>query len=169
MKITKKTFAFTFYDGGKSTEIFNAFVVAAMSNGDSYRRSYSGTVVSHNSIQVASMISIVDSFSELHENWDGYNADRITSAAQKSAINIIHQFGKNDVFNKISVHIFPMRDGGIQFELDGSIITAELEIDPKGTVKFMQYNEVGDIADERQLSDYDVNSISEIIEDSVYA
>lgn len=168
MKITKRRFAFTFYGGGKPTEIFNASVVTAMSKDSSYRRGYSGTVVSHNSIQVASMISIVDSFSDLQKNWDGYNADRITSVAQKSAINILHQLGKNNIFNRISVHIFPMRDGGIQFELDGSFITAELEIDPYGTVKFMLYNDEGDIRDERQLTDYDVNYIDEIIEDSVY-
>jgi len=168
MKIIKRNYEFTFYGGGKSIEIINASIVTAMSRDNSYRR-YSGAVVSHNSIKVATMISIVDSFSKLHENWDGYGADRINLSAQKSAINIIHQFAKNDVFNNINMHIFPMRDGGIQVELDGSIITAELEIDQNGTVKFIQYNEEGDIVDERIFSEFDVNSICEILEDLVYA
>ena len=70
-------------------------------------------------------------FSNLQKNWDSYNADTISQIAIDTAIEALNPLhNKGLLANGITVNVFPMRDGGIQFEFDGQYICAELEISP---------------------------------------
>lgn len=57
----------------------------------------------------------IESFSELEKNWDGYDADEITIQSIAVANSVLDSISKTTDINIISV--FPMRDGGIQFEI----------------------------------------------------
>jgi hypothetical protein len=57
----------------------------------------------------------IESFSELEKNWDGYDADEITIQSIAVANSVLDSISKTNDINNIAV--FPMRDGGIQFEI----------------------------------------------------
>lgn len=57
----------------------------------------------------------IESFSELEKNWDGYDANEITIQSIAVANSVLDSISKTTDINIISV--FPMRDGGIQFEI----------------------------------------------------
>ena len=55
------------------------------------------------------------SFSLLKENWDSYNADKITKESIETALDFLDIISKTNDINDIAV--FPTRCGGIQFEI----------------------------------------------------
>lgn len=55
----------------------------------------------------------IKSFSDLKDNWDGYGADKITEQSILVAISLLDSLSKTN--DKILV--YPMRNGGIQFEI----------------------------------------------------
>ena len=110
----------------------------------------------------------IKGFSKLQPNWDSYNADVISQNAVDTAIETLnHLYSKGLLSNGIKVSVFPMRDGGIQFEFDGEYICAELEINQSSELTFILFDDEGSIVDERQL--FELSVLSTLLEDAQYA
>lgn len=107
-------------------------------------------------------------FSNLQKNWDSYNADTITQIAIDTAIGALnHLHNKGLLANGITVNVFPMRDGGIQFEFDGQYICAELEISPNGETTFILFDDDGNILEKEQI--FELSEIPTLLEEAQYA
>jgi hypothetical protein len=107
-------------------------------------------------------------FSNLPENWDTYNADKIIRSAIDKALEILnHLNNKGLLSNEIKVNVFPMRDGGIQFEFDSVYICAELEISPTEELTFFLFDEEGDIIEKGEL--FELSELSTLLEEAQYA
>lgn len=107
-------------------------------------------------------------FSNLQKNWDSYNADTISQIAINTAIEALnHLHNKGLLANGITVNVFPMRDGGIQFEFDGQYICAELEISPNGEVTFILFDDDGNIVEKEQI--FELSEIPTLLEEAQYA
>jgi len=81
------------------------------------------------------LIDKINNFSKLKYNWDSYNADTISKTSIDVAIDILKHF-INHFSDDITIDVFPMRDGGIQFELDN----IEIEINQNGKLKFILFD-----------------------------
>jgi hypothetical protein len=57
----------------------------------------------------------IESFSELRKNWDPYDADEITPQSIITSCNVLDLISKTYDINEI--YVYPMRNGGIQFEI----------------------------------------------------
>ncbi len=53
----------------------------------------------------------IKSFSDLKDNWDGYGADKITEQSILVAISLLDSLSNDKIL------VYPMRNGGIQFEI----------------------------------------------------
>jgi hypothetical protein len=112
--------------------------------------------------------SKIEGFAYLQQNWDSYNADAISMIAIDVAKEILNYFHNNEFLtNGIAVHVFPMRDGGIQFEFDGENICAELEINPNGDSTFILFDDEGNIIDKGQL--FELSELTTLLEEAQYA
>ena len=90
----------------------------------------------------------INGFQFLEKNWDSYNADTISTKAIQKVVSILDKV-INSIQNKsIEIHVFPMRNRGIQFELDSDNFSLEIEIDIKGALKLIRFNEEGEILEE---------------------
>lgn len=80
----------------------------------------------------------IDSFKELSENWDSYDADKISNIAIKNAII----FSKTCEVNKLRVyHISPTRDGGVCIEFKNPADeSAEIYFNSDGTDEFVVFH-----------------------------
>jgi len=103
-------------------------------------------------IKYFNFVEKISEFSKLHSNWDSYNADPISQNAITIALETL-DFLNNQGFlsSGISVNVFPMRDGGIQFEFDSAVICAELEINVNGKLILFQFDDEGNIKKEKKL------------------
>jgi hypothetical protein len=102
-------------------------------------------------------------FANLQHNWDSYNADEVSQNAIDKAIETLnHLNNKGQLTNGFTVNVFPMRDGGIQFEFDGENICAELEINPNGDLTFFLFDDDGDIIEKVQL--FELSELSTLFE-----
>jgi hypothetical protein len=112
--------------------------------------------------------SKIDGFVDLNFNWDSYGADAISKIAASKAKEILRylQFGRKK-FSTLIINVFPMRDGGIQFEFDNENICAELEVNPLGEAVFLRYSVDGSLQDEKQL--LELAELSTLLEDAEYA
>ena len=107
-------------------------------------------------------------FSNLKKNWDSYNADVVSKIAIDIAIETLnHLNSKGQLTNGFTVNVFPMRDGGIQFEFDGENICAELEINPNGDSIFILFDDDGNIIDKGQL--FELSELSTLLKEAEYA
>jgi len=107
-------------------------------------------------------------FSYLKSNWDSYNAEVISNIAIKSAKEVLDFLNNNGFLTgQNEVNIFPMRDGGIQFEFDGIYLCSELEVNPRGDLKFIQFDNEGNIMYEGQL--YELSELTTLLKDVQYA
>jgi hypothetical protein len=59
----------------------------------------------------------IKSFSELENNWDSYGAEKITKQSITTALHMLSPFFYRALSVNKSISVFPMRDGGIQFEI----------------------------------------------------
>ena len=65
----------------------------------------------------------IDSFSELEENWNGYNGRKITETSILVAKLYLNHLLKNISGN---FSVYPMPSGGIQYEIDDKDIEIEI-------------------------------------------
>lgn len=114
------------------------------------------------------LLDRIKAFKNLKENWDSYNADPISKIAIDTALRVLYYFyTQKTLLNGISVHVFPMRDGGIQFEFDGNHISAELEISPEGEIVFLFFDHDGNIVEETKI--HELSEVSTILLEAQYA
>lgn len=107
-------------------------------------------------------------FSNLPSNWDSYDADIISKNAIDTAIKILNQLHrKGQLRSNITINLFPMRDGGIQFEFDGENICAELEINQNGVLTFILFDNDGNVIIKEQL--FELTELSCFLEEIQYA
>lgn len=93
----------------------------------------------------------VKQFYNLPSNWDSYNADKISYHAIEIALQVIARLSIDGLLSSnIDINVFPMRDGGIQFEFDDKDLSYELEIFPEGELRFIEYDEEGDVEEENE-------------------
>jgi len=119
-------------------------------------------------IKYFNLTDTIYGFSKLQPNWDTYNADSISTNAIETAIEILnHIYSKGLLSNDTNINIFPMRDGGIQFEFDADYICAELEINQSGESIFVLFNDDGDIIKKWQI--FELSELTTLIEDAQYA
>ena len=52
-----------------------------------------------------------------------------------------------------NTHVFPMRDGGIQYEFDNEYMSTELGINPDGDMLYVIYDSSGNFINEVELFD----------------
>jgi hypothetical protein len=110
----------------------------------------------------------IKGFSNLQQNWDSYNADVVSNKAIETAIETLnHLNSKGQLTNGFVVNVFPMRDGGIQFEFDGENICAELEINQDGESTFILYDDAHNIIEKEQL--FELSELSTLLEEAQYA
>lgn len=110
----------------------------------------------------------INGFSSLQHNWDSYNADVISKNAIDAAIETLnHLNSKGQLTNGFTVNVFPMRDGGIQFEFDGENICAELEINHNGELTFILFDNNGNIEQE-PLKLFELTELSTLLEEAQY-
>ena len=113
-------------------------------------------------------LDVINGFSKLRYNWDSYNADVISKNAIDTAIETLNHLNTKGLLTcNFNVNVFPMRDGGIQFEFDGDNICAELEISPGGDTVFILFDDEGNIIDQRQV--FELSELSTLLEEAQYA
>ena len=112
----------------------------------------------------------IKGFSGLPQNWDSYGADPISERAIWTALKIANHLSlPSNLPEGIMVNVFPMRDGGIQFEFDREDFCAELEISSEGEMEFFLFDENGEIIDHQKLEIYEMSQLSSLLESSPYA
>lgn len=119
-------------------------------------------------IQAFELKTLIMEFEHLEQNWDGYNAEPISSLSITRALELLDQLENDRMFSrKFSIHVFPMRNGGIQYEFDTESFSAELEIDINGSMLFIVFDGQGNIIDKTRLFDYELSALSYLLEDAV--
>ena len=104
-------------------------------------------------------------FSNLQSNWDSYGADVVSKNAIDTAIETLNYLNsKGQLTNGLIVNVFPMRDGGIQFEFDGENICAELEINHNGDSTLILFDADGNIIVKGQL--FELTELSTLLEEA---
>lgn len=93
------------------------------------------------------LISKIDGFRNLKENFDSYNSDKISNKSIETSIRVVNEL--NDVE---LISVFPMRDGGIQFEISRfTDIEEELVIDKEGNIRIIEYSTSGDLISNKPI------------------
>ncbi|WP_310397874.1 hypothetical protein [Hymenobacter sp.] len=77
-------------------------------------------------------------FEQLLPNWDSYGAPAIQAAAVQSATELVQDplFVKLLPYHHPRLAAFPLRNGGIQLDLNGGKAPLEIEISPDGEREF---------------------------------
>jgi len=108
---------------------------------------------------MSSTINRIRSFEKIPPNLE---YDAVTKAAIEKAIEVHNALPKG-----IGDRVFPMRDGGVQFDIDViddefNILTCiEIEVSPKGVVTILHYNSNYDIVkEERNATIENVSKLS---------
>ncbi len=113
--------------------------------------------------------SKIERFVHLQPNWDSYDADAISKSAIDKATEALGDLYTNGFLSGgIFVHVFPMRDGGIQFEFDGENIIAELEISPNRELTLIYFDDKGNVIGEPQEL-FELSELSTLLEEAQYA
>jgi hypothetical protein len=74
-------------------------------------------------------------------NWDNENAQSISKDVIESGRLLIKLFEEINLHDKkIAVHLFPAYDGGIQFEIDGEKVKADIQVTATGTIVVTKYS-----------------------------
>ena len=124
------------------------------------------TISPHSKIQGIKYINLKDTiygFGRLEKNWDSFNADAISNISINTAIEALDHLNLKGYLNiDFIVYAFPMRDGGIQFEIEGENISAEIEISPEGIPTFILFNNGGDIIEKERV--FELLEISTLLE-----
>jgi hypothetical protein len=80
-------------------------------------------------------------FSELKQNWDSYNADAIAFSSIEIAKKLLTNLYERNLTDPVfQVSVFPMRNGGIQFEIDKANDSCEIEINSDETLALITFD-----------------------------
>ena len=129
---------------------------------------YSMQSSTNQELRYFNFVDTINGFSNLKTNWDSYNADAISKNAIDTAIETLNYLLSEGLLsNGINISVFPMRDGGVQFEFEGENICSELEINPSGELTFILFDDNGNIVDKWQL--FELSELSTFLEEAQYA
>jgi len=118
-------------------------------------------------IKYFNFVEKISEFSKLHSNWDSYDADPISKNAITIALKTLTFLNINGILSSgVTVNVFPMRDGGIQFEFDSAAFCAELEINVNGELKFIIFDDKDNIVEEIQL--FELSELSTFLDELEY-
>ena len=112
----------------------------------------------------------INGFVNLENNWDSYNANPISTVSIETALEVLNNLNNNDIFSEgIEINVFPMRDGGVQFEFDSKYFCAELEISSQGQMTYLLFDENANILHKEIINSYDLPELSNLLLDGIYA
>lgn len=158
-KLSKKELLLSFVSGSTISG-FNDF--------ENPTNTYRPVAFKPQGIKYFNLSDTIKGFSKLQTNWDTYNSEVISKNAIEKAIEVINHLNSKGLLSiGIKVSVFPMRDGGIQFEFDGEYICAELEINQSSELTFILFDNEGNIVDKGQL--FELSELSTLLEDPQYA
>jgi len=139
-----------------------------LTNSDNITNPYSMQSSTNQELRYFNFVDTINGFSNLKTNWDSYNADAISKNAIDTAIETLNYLLSEGLLsNGINISVFPMRDGGVQFEFEGENICSELEINPSGELTFILFDDNGNIVDKWQL--FELSELSTFLEEAQYA
>lgn len=93
---------------------------------------------------IPKLLTQVSSFEELAYDWDTYGALPIAAGAIARARQLLNALSLQLVYAPaVSVHVFPMRDGGVQVELDRDSASMEIEVHPDGSQDYLLFKPDG--------------------------
>ena len=122
------------------------------------------------SIKLYQLQDAINGYVHLQQNWDSYDAAPISATAIKVALKVLDQLNKANIFSTgVEVNVFPMRDGGIQFEFDADDLCAELEIDEGGQMLFIQFDENAEVLKKIVIHQYELPELLSLLENARYA
>lgn len=101
-------------------------------------------------------------FSKLEKNWNGYGCEPISTQAIMRSFGILSWLDATGILNSnISIAIFPVPTGGIQFEFNFNGKDSELEILKNGEMEFVLFDDNSDILFEENFDD--ISKISDYL------
>jgi hypothetical protein len=164
--------SFVFKDNPELYEPFASFVTGCTQSSleiPIFKKSLRAEANNIKELKYYNIIDTIEAYDKLDSNWDSYEAEPISKKAISIAIDTIKTLQKRNFLSEhgIIINIFPMRDGGIQYEFDNDFICSELEISPSGELTFIKYDATGKIIIKNIL--FDMNDIIFYLETSVYA
>ena len=90
------------------------------------------------------LLTQVNSFKDLAYDWDTYGALPIAEGAVAQARQLLNALSLQLVYAPaVSVHVFPMRDGGVQVELDRDSAAMEIEVHNDGSQDYLLFSPDG--------------------------
>jgi hypothetical protein len=105
-----------------------------------------------NFVEYFQLAKRINGFLNLPPNWDSYDAKAISTIATNTAIETLHYLNIEGLLSSvININVFPMRDGGVQFEFDGNNICSEFEISPDGELTFLLFDKDDNIANSIEI------------------
>lgn len=120
------------------------------------------------SMRYVDLVDKVQGLENLQPNWDSYNADAISLISIATAMKVLNYLaGASVPVEQITTNVFPMRDGGIQFEFDGEGLTAEMEIKPNGEPLFQFFDSLGNVLE--RIDTFELSEIPNLLEEAQYA
>ena len=126
------------------------------------------TLPKFDNLSSENLLNKIDGFHNLDSDWDSYGAEPITEIALDTAKKIVQLISTENYFSqKAEINVFPMRDGGVQFEFDRDISSAELEISPKGMLTFILFDDKSNVLKQEQL--LEVSDLSIFLNKFAYA
>lgn len=121
-----------------------------------------------NDTMYSSLSNKISAFVNLQKNWDSYDADVISITAIDVAIETLNHLHSKGILSKgINISVFPMRDGGIQYEFDGEFICAELEINQNGDLTFILFDDDGNIINDTKQP-FELSTLTARLEEAEY-
>lgn len=99
-------------------------------------------------VQQKNILSRLEEFQKLEQNWDGYNADPLSNKALEFANTV----AKYLISAKVKIDFCaPMRNGGVQFEFNLGK-ECEVEVHPNGDIYFLTYDEAANLLNKERIT-----------------
>lgn len=109
----------------------------------------------------------MEAFKLLKPDWDSYQAPPTSPAAIQVGEEFLETLRRQERLNStLQIHVFPMRDGGIQFEFDLENDACELEISPSGDLTLLTFNEDGDLLQTQNFQPTQTPDICQFLNDA---
>jgi len=147
--------------------IFSFSFRSIFENIDHFKNMSAPDLSNFNGIKYSNLENKVAGFKNLQTNWDSYNADTISEISINKAIDTLSYLYINGFLsNSIEINVFPMRDGGIQYEFDSDSFSAELEINNEGSLTYILFDEEANLVDKIQI--FELKELSVLLEETSY-
>ncbi len=97
-------------------------------------------------LRVVHLARQVESFRSLQPDWDTYGALPTHESAIRRARRLLDLLSLQLTdARSVRIHVFPMRDGGVQIDVDREEAEMEIEVHPDGTEDYLVFNPDGNL------------------------